>query len=32
MEEFGDYGRMGLLLEVIIAIVAIPLLLIFWPL
>lgn len=30
--KFGDYWRMGLLLEVIVAIVAIPLLLIFWPL
>lgn len=30
--KFGDYWRMGLLLEVIVAIVAIPLILIFWPL
>jgi len=29
--HFGDYWRMGLLLEVLIAIVAIPLLLWFWP-
>ena len=32
MDEWGDHWRMGLLLEVIVAIVAIPLLLIFWPL
>lgn len=30
--KFGDYWRMGLLLEVIVALVAIPLILIFWPL
>lgn len=30
--EFGDYWRMGLLLEVIVALTAIPLILIFWPL
>ncbi len=30
--KFGDYWRMGLLLEIIVAIVAIPLILIFWPL
>ena len=30
--KFGDYWRMGLILEVIVAIVAIPLILIFWPL
>lgn len=30
--KFGDYWRMGLLLEVIVAVVAIPLILIFWPL
>jgi di/tricarboxylate transporter len=30
--QFGDYWRMGLLLEIIIAIVAVPLILIFWPL
>ncbi|MBN2116944.1 MAG: anion permease [Anaerolineales bacterium] len=30
--KFGDYWRMGLLLEIIIAVVAIPLILIFWPL
>lgn len=29
--KFGDYWRMGLLLEVIVLIVAIPLILIFWP-
>jgi di/tricarboxylate transporter len=30
--KFGDYWRMGLFLEIIVAVVAIPLLLIFWPL
>ncbi|MBM4429894.1 MAG: SLC13 family permease [Chloroflexi bacterium] len=30
--RFGDYWRMGLVLEVIVVIVAIPLILIFWPL
>lgn len=30
--KFGDYWRIGLLLEGIVAIVAIPLILIFWPL
>jgi len=30
--KFGDYWRMGLLLEAIVVLVAIPLLLIFWPL
>lgn len=30
--HFGDYWRMGLLLEVIVVIVAVPALLIFWPL
>jgi di/tricarboxylate transporter len=30
--HFGDYWRMGLPLELIIVLVAIPLLLIFWPL
>lgn len=30
--KFGDYWRMGLLLEIIVVVVAIPLLLIFWPL
>ena len=30
--KFGDYWRMGLPLEVLIVIVAIPLLLLFWPL
>jgi di/tricarboxylate transporter len=29
--KFGDYWRMGLILEVIVAVVAIPLILIFWP-
>jgi hypothetical protein len=30
--KFGDYWRMGLLLELIVLAVAIPLILIFWPL
>jgi di/tricarboxylate transporter len=30
--KFGDYWRMGLLLEVIVAVIAIPLILLFWPL
>jgi di/tricarboxylate transporter len=30
--QFGDYWRMGLLLEVIIVAVSIPLIMIFWPL
>jgi di/tricarboxylate transporter len=30
--KFGDYWRMGLLLEVIVLVVAIPLIVIFWPL
>jgi di/tricarboxylate transporter len=30
--KFGDYWRMGLLLEVIVAVVAIPLILMFWTL
>lgn len=30
--RFGDYWRMGLLLEVIVVIAAVPLILIFWPL
>jgi di/tricarboxylate transporter len=30
--HFGDYWRMGLLLEVIVVIVAVPLILVFWPL
>jgi di/tricarboxylate transporter len=30
--QFGDYWRMGLLLEVIIVVVAIPLIMFFWPL
>lgn len=29
--RFGDYWRMGILLEVVIVIVAIPLILLFWP-
>lgn len=29
--KFGDYWRMGLLLEVIVLVVSIPLILIFWP-
>jgi di/tricarboxylate transporter len=29
--HFGDYWRMGLLLEVVVVVVSIPLLLIFWP-
>jgi di/tricarboxylate transporter len=29
--KFGDYWRMGLVLEVIVAVVAIPLILVFWP-
>jgi di/tricarboxylate transporter len=29
--RFGDYWRMGLVLEVLIIITSIPLLLIFWP-
>lgn len=29
--KFGDYWRMGLLLEIIVVLVAIPLLLFFWP-
>ena len=29
--KFGDYWRMGLLLEVIVVLVAIPLIFIFWP-
>ncbi len=30
--KFGDYWRMGLVLEVIVAAIAIPLILLFWPL
>jgi len=30
--KFGDYWRMGLILEVIVLVVAIPLIMIFWPL
>ena len=30
--KFGDYWRMGLLLEAVVALVAIPLILLFWPL
>lgn len=30
--QFGDYWRMGLLLEVVITIVSIPLIMLFWPL
>lgn len=30
--KFSDYWRMGLILEVIVAVVAIPLILVFWPL
>lgn len=30
--RFGDYWRMGLLLEVVIVVVSIPLIMIFWPL
>ncbi|MDP1714384.1 MAG: SLC13 family permease [Anaerolineales bacterium] len=30
--KFGDYWRMGVLLEVIVVLVAIPLIMIFWPL
>lgn len=29
--KFGDYWRMGLLLEIIVAVAAIPLILVFWP-
>jgi len=29
--KFGDYWRMGLLLEVLVVAVAIPLIMIFWP-
>jgi di/tricarboxylate transporter len=30
--KFGDYWRMGLLLEIIVVVVAVPLILYFWPL
>ncbi|HSQ28122.1 MAG TPA: SLC13 family permease [Anaerolineales bacterium] len=30
--KFGDYWRMGLLLEILVVVTAIPLILIFWPL
>lgn len=30
--KFGDYWRMGLVLEILVVVVAIPLILIFWPL
>lgn len=30
--KFGDYWRMGLILEVIVLVVSIPLILVFWPL
>jgi di/tricarboxylate transporter len=30
--KFGDYWRMGLILEIIVLVVAIPLIMIFWPL
>jgi di/tricarboxylate transporter len=30
--RFGDYWRMGLPLEIVITVVAVPMLLIFWPL
>lgn len=30
--KFGDYWRIGLVLEAIVVLVAIPLILIFWPL
>jgi di/tricarboxylate transporter len=30
--RFGDYWRMGLLLEAIVIVTAIPLILLFWPL
>lgn len=30
--KFGDYWRMGLLLEAVVLVVAIPLILVFWPL
>jgi di/tricarboxylate transporter len=29
--KFGDYWRMGLLIELIVALVGVPLILIFWP-
>jgi len=30
--KFGDYWKMGLILEIIVVVVAMPLILIFWPL
>lgn len=30
--KFGDYWRMGLILEILVVVIAIPLILIFWPL
>ncbi len=30
--RFGDYWRMGLLLEIIVVLVAVPAILLFWPL
>jgi di/tricarboxylate transporter len=30
--QFGDYWRMGLPMELVIAVVSIPLIVIFWPL
>jgi len=30
--RFGDYWRVGLLLEIIVVLVSVPLLLLFWPL
>jgi di/tricarboxylate transporter len=30
--RFGDYWRMGLLLEMIVVVVSVPLLLLIWPL
>jgi di/tricarboxylate transporter len=30
--KFGDYWRMGLILEVIVVVVSMPLILLFWPL
>ena len=30
--KFGDYWRMGLILEILVVVIAIPLILMFWPL
>lgn len=30
--KFGDYWKMGLILETIVVVVAMPLILLFWPL